>query len=71
MEKPSHCRTEKIPCVPATVFSTADEDKIVNAFRSMEGVDDFSKVVSLDESKEKKYSFSIFERSKGHSKCSQ
>lgn len=30
----------------------------MNTFRSMEDVDDFSKVVSLEEIKEKKYSFS-------------
>ena len=50
--------TEKVDKNQRTVLSTADEDKIVNTFRSMEDVDDFSKVVSLDEIKEKKYSFS-------------
>lgn len=50
--------TEKVDKNQRTVLSAADEDKIANTFRSMEDVDDFSKVVSLDEIKEKKYSFS-------------
>lgn len=50
--------TEKVDKNQRTVLNAADEDKIVNTFRSMEDVDDFSKVVSLDEIKEKKYSFS-------------
>lgn len=50
--------TEKVDKNQRTILSTADEDKIINTFRSMEDVDDFSKVVTLDEIKEKKYSFS-------------
>lgn len=50
--------TEKVDKNQRTVLSADDEDKIISTFRSKENVDDFSKVVTLDEVKQKKYSFS-------------
>ena len=51
-EKVKEGKTQK------TILSKEEEQKIIDAFRNKEAIDDFSVVVSYDEIKEKNYSFS-------------